>query len=238
MLRDSNPPPSTASAHHATEKTWTSNARFGGRCKLRGDLKGEGTLPANDVRAVGEALGFDDAGLLAAVTKLQEDGLVRIEWGGGVRVLEPKQEGDAGAAGPVFSSNFYGAVANIAGSGANVDLRGGEQRGRYVEGGGPKAKLEEIVAELAAAAADLRARVPSLDAEEAAQVRAVADEASEAAQEVQKEAPDKPGLNDRLKKLSAGVEEVGKIQTAAAKLGPTLGLLGTGGMALRAFLGV
>jgi hypothetical protein len=202
-----------------------------GTLKLRGDLAQSTTLPAEEVRSIGASLGFDDEGLLRAVTELSEKGLVRLHWGGGVQALEPKPEqAGAPAGGIIFQGPVHGNVIQSTGSNARFDLRTYNQA--------PPDMLEAIVAGLAAAAAELRTRAIGLPAEEAAQVTVVADAAGEVAHEAQEKAPDKPRLIERLNTVTAGVESLGKLQKGIEQLRPTLQVLQTAATAALAYFGL
>jgi hypothetical protein len=126
-----------------------------GALKLRSNLAQTAILPAADVRATGALVGFDDPGLVAAVTSLSEENLVRLYWGGSVEVMEPTKE--AGRAAVYHIYGGAGAVGDNAGQGATFDLRGSGQGGTYNEVDAPSVRLESMVAGLAAAA-ELSAR--------------------------------------------------------------------------------
>lgn len=197
--------------------------------KLRGELAHLATLPAEQVRSTGVLLGFGDEELVTAIIRLSEQNLVQLPGNGSIQVLQPVPSLASAPASGLVINTVHGNVIQSTGPNATFDLR------TYSEA--PPVKLEEIIAGLAAAAAELRAAAVGLPAEEAAQIEAVADTAGEVAREAQADAPDKPALLDRLKQLTAGAEEVSKFHIAVTKLGPAWATLATGLTALRTYFG-
>src|SRR4051794_21157870 len=88
----------------------------------RSERSQQGALTKEEVRAIGAAIGLDDNELIAVLDALVEQSLVRIEWGGHVRVLAGKAGGaEATSNVPNFSGNFHGAVIFSSGPNADID---------------------------------------------------------------------------------------------------------------------
>ncbi|MGF7212453.1 hypothetical protein GGE65_007080 [Skermanella aerolata] len=202
--------------------------------ETRSERLKQGTLTKDEVCAIGAAIGLDDNELIAVLDALVEQSLVRIEWGGYVRVLDGKVGGaDASSNAPNFSGNFHGTVIYSSGPNADIDARVGGQGGAYKAG---QAVPENAVATLAAALMELRAQLGELTGNAAAKATELEAAANDVAKEAIKEEADRTSLGERLKKLTAKLEEVARLQAVAGKLEPTLELMRNSSKALWSWL--
>lgn len=204
--------------------------------RTRAERSHQIVLPAKDVRTVGDAIGFADAELLSILEALSEQGVVRIQWGGEVRLLE----GEGGTSGrssenarASASPAFHGPVIISTGEGAQIDARGSGHGAAYKPSeGGPEAAFGA----LAAAIVELQMRLSELEGDAAAKVQALEAAAREVVEQSAQPGSDKARLTRRLQALTARLQDVAKLQSAVTKLEPTLTMIKSAGVALKTWL--
>lgn len=178
-------------------------------------------LSEEDVRAIAVALGLADAEANEALDALVDQGALQFRRNGEIRVLEAKSTGrsDDRGAGPTFAGPIYGNLIYSTGEQGKIDSRGSGYGAAYKPQAGPQ--LEAVFGVLAEAVVELRSRLPELDGEAATQAQALEASARQVTEQARAD-PASPTLRERVQILTAQVEDVARLQNAAAKLGPTL----------------
>jgi hypothetical protein len=204
--------------------------------RTRAERSHQIVLPAEEVRTVGAAIGFADAELIAILEALSKQGVLRLQWGGEVRLLG-SEGGTSGQssenARPSASPVFHGPVIVSTGEGAQIDARGSGHGAAYKPGeGGPEAAFGA----LAAAVVELQTRLSELEGDEIAKVQALESAAREVAERGAQAEPDKAPLSQRLQALTARLEDVAKLQSAVTKLEPTLTMIKSAAGTLKTWL--
>jgi hypothetical protein len=181
-------------------------------------------LAADQVNEVAALLHIPLQEVPLLVTRLQEEGLVRLHWGGRVALTS---EGRAQAEGTAPSGTPGAVQIGDVGAGAQVVVGSpGAVVGPGAMGAGA-IRVDLGLGDLTAALQALQRAHEGLAPEAQATAQALAGEVAAIVHETQQPQPDKLGLVARLDQATSLLTTLGNVAEATQTLGPTLTLLGT-----------